>query len=53
MFFPGSGNNLFGHLHVADAARALIKAAEGGMQGLYVIADDLAYFLVQANTLDI
>lgn len=27
IFFPGKGNNLFAHLHVADAARALIQAA--------------------------
>lgn len=42
LFFPGSGNNLFGHLHVADAARALIKAAESGRRGVCVIADNLS-----------
>jgi dihydroflavonol-4-reductase len=42
LFFPGSGNNLFGHLHVADAARALIQAAESGVQGVCVIADNLS-----------
>ena len=38
--FPGKGNNLFAHLHVADAARALIKAAENGTSGISVIADN-------------
>jgi dihydroflavonol-4-reductase len=39
IIFPGKGNNLFAHLHVVDAARALIKAAEGGKSGISVIAD--------------
>lgn len=42
IFFPGKGNNLFGHLHVHDAARALIKAADSGKKGIYVIADNLS-----------
>lgn len=42
LFFPGPGNNLFGHLYVADAARALIKAGEAGMRGVFVISDDLS-----------
>jgi nucleoside-diphosphate-sugar epimerase len=42
VFFPGKGDNLFAHLHVSDAARALIKAAESGKQGIYVVADNLS-----------
>ena len=38
--FPGKGNNLFAHLHVVDAARALIKAAENDKSGIYVLADN-------------
>jgi nucleoside-diphosphate-sugar epimerase len=41
VFFPGKGDNLFAHLHVSDAARALIKAAELCKQGVYVVADNL------------
>jgi nucleoside-diphosphate-sugar epimerase len=40
IIFPGKGNNLFAHLHVVDAARALIKAAEDGKPGISVIADN-------------
>ncbi|MGB6376998.1 MAG: NAD-dependent epimerase/dehydratase family protein, partial [Syntrophobacteria bacterium] len=40
IIFPGKGNNLFAHLHVVDAARALIKAAEDGKAGISVIADN-------------
>jgi nucleoside-diphosphate-sugar epimerase len=40
IIFPGRGDNRFAHLHVADAARALIQAAEIGFQGCAVIADD-------------
>lgn len=40
LVFPGKGNNLFAHLHVVDAARALIKAAEDGKSGISVIADN-------------
>jgi nucleoside-diphosphate-sugar epimerase len=42
VFFPGSGNNLFAHLHVSDAARALIAAAEGQIEGCHVVADELS-----------
>jgi nucleoside-diphosphate-sugar epimerase len=38
--FPGKGDNLFSHLHVADAAQALIKAAEMGKPGISLIADN-------------
>jgi dihydroflavonol-4-reductase len=40
ILFPGNGDNLFSHLHVADAARALIKAAEIGKPGVSIIADN-------------
>jgi nucleoside-diphosphate-sugar epimerase len=40
IMFPGRGDNLFSHLHVADAARALIKAAEMGKPGISIIADN-------------
>jgi nucleoside-diphosphate-sugar epimerase len=40
IMFPGKGDNLFSHLHVADAARALIKAAETGNPGISIIADN-------------
>jgi nucleoside-diphosphate-sugar epimerase len=40
IIFPGKGDNCFAHLHVADAARALIRAAEIGMEGCAVIADE-------------
>jgi nucleoside-diphosphate-sugar epimerase len=42
IIFPGSGPTVVGHLHVTDAARALIEAAAADMQGTYVIADDLS-----------
>ncbi len=42
VIFPGKGDNLFAHLHVCDAARALIKAAESGKRGVYVVADNLS-----------
>ncbi len=42
IMFPGKGDNLFSHLHVADAARALIKAAERGTPGSSIIADNLS-----------
>jgi nucleoside-diphosphate-sugar epimerase len=38
--FPGKGNNAFAHLHVTDAARALIAAAETEREGCWVIADE-------------
>lgn len=40
LFFPGKGNNPFAHLHVADAARALIQAAQMDLEGCWVVADD-------------
>jgi nucleoside-diphosphate-sugar epimerase len=42
VFFPGSGDNLFAHIHVYDAARALVSAAESGRPGIWVVADDLS-----------
>ena len=40
IIIPGKGSNLFSHLHVVDAARALIKAAERGKPGISIIADN-------------
>ncbi len=40
MVFPGRGDNLYGHLHVRDAARALVAAAEGEIEGVFVVADE-------------
>lgn len=37
--FPGTGDNTFAQLHVADAARALIAAAERRVAGCWPIAD--------------
>ena len=37
---PGRGDGPFSHLHVEDAARALIGAAEQGWRGVSPIADD-------------
>jgi nucleoside-diphosphate-sugar epimerase len=42
IIFPGRGENLYAHLNVADAGRALIRAAETGVNGVLTIADDLA-----------
>jgi nucleoside-diphosphate-sugar epimerase len=42
VYFPGRGDNLFAHLHVGDAARALIHAAAHRREGVWVIADDLS-----------
>jgi nucleoside-diphosphate-sugar epimerase len=42
VIFPGKGDNLFAHIHVEDAARALIRAAETGKSGVGVIADNLS-----------
>jgi nucleoside-diphosphate-sugar epimerase len=42
VFFPGSGDNPFAHIHVYDAARTLICAAESGRPGIWVVADDLS-----------
>jgi len=40
IIFPGRGSNRFAHLHVGDAARALIHAAEAALEGDWVIADE-------------
>lgn len=42
VFFPGKGDNPFAHLHVHDAARALVHAAQRCQPGLWVVADDLS-----------
>ena len=41
IIFPGKGENFFSHLHVVDAARALIQAAETSKPGVWTIADDM------------
>lgn len=41
ILFPGRGDNRYAHLYVADAARALIRAAETGVVGTMVVADEL------------
>jgi nucleoside-diphosphate-sugar epimerase len=41
VLFPGHGDNHYAHLNVADAARALIRAAETGASGLMVVADNM------------
>jgi nucleoside-diphosphate-sugar epimerase len=42
VLFPGSGKNLFGHMHVEDAARVLLAVAEKGWAGTSPVADDMA-----------
>ena len=42
VFFPGKGDNPFAHIHVYDAARALIHAAGNGQSGCWVVADELS-----------
>jgi nucleoside-diphosphate-sugar epimerase len=42
VFFPGRGDNPFAHIHVYDAARALIQAADNGRAGIWVVADELS-----------
>jgi nucleoside-diphosphate-sugar epimerase len=42
VYFPGKGENRFAHMHVRDAARALIHVAENEKPGLWVIADELS-----------
>lgn len=39
VFYPGRGRNVFAHLHVQDAARVLIAAAEQGWEGVSAVAD--------------
>jgi nucleoside-diphosphate-sugar epimerase len=41
VYHPGSGRNRFAHLHVVDAARVLIGAAETGWRGTLPVGDDL------------
>lgn len=41
VLMPGSGGNVFAHLHVEDAARCLISAARSGWQGTLPVADRL------------
>jgi nucleoside-diphosphate-sugar epimerase len=41
IFFPGRGDNEYAHLSVSDAARALIRAAETGLNGVMVVADNM------------
>jgi nucleoside-diphosphate-sugar epimerase len=36
---PGRGTNHFSHMHVSDAARVLIAAAEGKVEGAWPVAD--------------
>ncbi len=40
IIFPGRGANHFAHLHVRDAARALIQAARSDLAGIHVLGDD-------------
>ena len=42
VIFPGSGKNLFAHMHVQDAARVLLAVAEKGWAGTSPVADDMA-----------
>ena len=42
VYFPGKGDNPFAHIHVGDAARALIRAAEQCNPGIWPVADDLS-----------
>jgi nucleoside-diphosphate-sugar epimerase len=41
VIFPGNGKNKFAHLHVTDAARILIAAAQQGWTGISAVADDM------------
>jgi nucleoside-diphosphate-sugar epimerase len=40
ILFPGSGRNVYTHLHVEDAARVLIEAARQGWAGTSPVGDD-------------
>lgn len=40
VLMPGNGRNEFAHLHVSDAARVLIRAAEQNWHGVLAVADD-------------
>lgn len=41
LILPGLGKNIYTHLHVADAASAMIACAEQGFQGIAPIGDRL------------
>jgi nucleoside-diphosphate-sugar epimerase len=41
VLFPGNGKNRFAHLHVDDAARVLISAADQGWAGTSPVGDDM------------
>lgn len=53
VYFPGKGDNPFAHLHVFDAARALIQAAENGRPGLRVTHVPQAVSYLGTRVLDI
>ncbi len=42
LIFPGSGRTHFAHLHVEDAARLMIAAAEQDWSGISPVSDDLS-----------
>jgi len=42
IIFPGKGKKPFAHLHIKDAARALIHIAETNWSGISAVADNLA-----------
>ena len=41
LILPGLGNNVYTHLHVADAAAAIIACAEQGYSGILPVGDNL------------
>jgi dihydroflavonol-4-reductase len=41
VLFPGSGRNLYAHLHVDDAARLLVEVAFRGWEGTSPVADEV------------
>jgi nucleoside-diphosphate-sugar epimerase len=40
VLFPGSGRNVYAHLHVEDAARVLVEVAARGWSGTSPVADE-------------
>lgn len=40
VLFPGSGRNVYSHLHVDDAARLLVEVAARGWEGITPVADE-------------
>ncbi len=42
IFLPGKGDNAFAHIHIDDAAHAIIRAAENRRSGIWVVADELS-----------